>query len=165
MPQLHPRPVGPKGYDEIWDRVAGPSGTPLHYDRQGRPISLRQWVRIAESPRGRFVKSTNVGPFRVSTVWIGLDHGFGSGVPLIFETMVFEQQRRAARWDGVLFLYHFDAMEICRRYSTERGALRGHQLVVSEVRRRRKTIAGPDALPPRVRRGRSRARHPARRSG
>ena len=158
--------IGPEGYDEDWDRVLGTYGRPLHYDLQGRPCSLRQWATLMEKPGVRFIAKTNVGPFRVSTVWLGLDHGFGyPGPPLIFETMVFEHRRVGRRWRGVLFLFHPDVLDICERYATLLGARRGHRLVVDEVRQRRKSIAGPDAFPVRVRRGRSRARHPARRGG
>jgi hypothetical protein len=50
----------------------------------------------------------------VSTVWLGLDHSFGSGPPLIFETMVFRSK------DGPLHDLE------CDRYSTEVDALAGH---------------------------------------
>lgn len=42
------------------------------------------------------VKQENVGQFWISTVFLGLDHNFnrmwGEGVPLVFETMVFERE-------------------------------------------------------------------------
>ena len=43
----------------------------------------------------------------VSTVFLGLDHGWGESVPIVFETMVFgghldEKQWRYATWDGAV---------------------------------------------------------------
>jgi len=41
---------------------------------------------------------------RVSTVFLGIDHGFGEGPPVLFETMVFggefdQEQERYCTWD------------------------------------------------------------------
>ena len=38
---------------------------------------------------GRFVDHTTVGESEVSTVFLGLDHQFGKGPPILWETMVF----------------------------------------------------------------------------
>jgi hypothetical protein len=47
------------------------------------------WARWIETNRqARIVKQEMVGNYFVSTVFLGLDHGFGGG-PLWFETMVF----------------------------------------------------------------------------
>lgn len=51
---------------------------------------------------------------RVSTVWLGLDHRFGEGPPLIFESMVF-----GGEYDGY-----------ARRYSTFEAAKEGHENIV-----------------------------------
>lgn len=55
----------------------------------------------------------------VSTVWLGLDHNWGKGPPLIFETMVFPQRRSG---------------EYCERYSTEEAAVAGHMAAVRYFR-------------------------------
>lgn len=44
------------------------------------------------------------GGVRVSTVFLGLDHSYGDGPPLLFETMVFggpldQEQDRCATWE------------------------------------------------------------------
>lgn len=53
---------------------------------------------------------------RVSTVWMGLDHSFFDGPPLIFETMIFRRRRRERKfWDDFQL-----------RYTTEEQALKGH---------------------------------------
>jgi len=56
--------------------------------------------------------------YRVSTVWLGLDHSFGGATPLIFETMVFP----ADGWGD----------EDCARYSTEAEAIDGHAAMVAK---------------------------------
>lgn len=70
---------------------------PGYYDRDGKPIThgeaqaLR--MRDHDDPHGAWygrVAYDVVGNCEVSTVWLGLNHNFGSsGRPLIFETMVF----------------------------------------------------------------------------
>jgi hypothetical protein len=87
-----------------------------HYDRQGNPLTLMEWARRLEaSPDQRHVAETTLPNGRwVSTVWLGLDHSFGSGPPLIFETMVFPSKDEMGDLD-------------CERYSTEAEALAGHQ--------------------------------------
>jgi hypothetical protein len=54
----------------------------------------------------------------VSTVFLGVNHGFGEGPPLLFETLV-----RGGRHD-----------EYMDRYSTRDEALAGHQKIVEMVR-------------------------------
>lgn len=46
-----------------------------------------------------------IGEVRVSTVFLGLDHSFGEGPPLLFETMVFggpldQEQDRCSTWEA-----------------------------------------------------------------
>lgn len=110
--------LGPKKFDEIWDRVEEGH----HYGRDGEPISMRSWCRIREFAKETIrVAEDRVGPYWISTVWIGLDHGFGQTAPLIFETMVFNRETDESDLD-------------CRRYSTEAEALWGHAQMVDEVR-------------------------------
>lgn len=87
-----------------------------YYDRQGNPMTLTEWAQSFETRQGqRRVAETTLANGRwVSTVWMGLDHSFGSGPPLIFETMVFASPDDRADLD-------------CDRYSTEAEALVGHQ--------------------------------------
>lgn len=65
------------------------------------------------------VGRTRIGDrFTVSTVWLSIDHRFGDGPPLIFETMVFGEP-----YDQEL-----------QRYSSEEEAMRGHLAVVERLR-------------------------------
>jgi predicted LPLAT superfamily acyltransferase len=65
---------------------------------------LMKWAEWFETADCR-VAETVVGDKRVSTVFIGLDHQFGDGPPLIFETMIFgladdgEYQTRCETWE------------------------------------------------------------------
>jgi hypothetical protein len=52
----------------------------------------------------REVAKTNIGKVLVSTMFLGIDHSFGDGPPMLFETMIFggrhsEEQWRYATWD------------------------------------------------------------------
>lgn len=90
------------------------------YDKQGNQISPERGSRLAENFSYKKVKSTNLpGGKWVSTVWLGMDHAFGSGAPLIFETMVFPSESDFTDLD-------------CRRYSTEEEAVTGHDEMVDK---------------------------------
>ena len=53
---------------------------------------------------GRRVGLTEIGDIRVSTVFLGIDHNFCGGAPLLFETMIFggphdQEMQRYSTWD------------------------------------------------------------------
>lgn len=104
------------------------------YDRAGNPMSSAEWARAYQSARdadGAPNPNRHVGweqvqdpdgrAFTVSTVWLGLDHNFGDGPPLIFETMVFAE---GSPWN-----------EWMDRYATEEEAAAGHAEVVKAIQR------------------------------
>lgn len=63
---------------------------------------------------------TEAGKYIVSTVDLGIDHSFGIGKPLYYETMIF-------RKDGD----KIDFSELyCDRYSTEEEAREGHKRAI-----------------------------------
>ena len=69
------------------------------------------------------VDETTVGPYWVSTVWLGLDHRFaGEGPPIIFETMIFQTDQ-----DGLG--HGLDD----QRYCTEAEAKAGHLEMVKRA--------------------------------
>ena len=90
---------------------------PRYYDIHGRPITMQQWVASMSSYRhvGESIIRVRGRWFRVSTVWLGLDHSFFGGPPLIFETMIFEHGTTIR--DPDMFQW---------RYSTIPEAQRGH---------------------------------------
>lgn len=67
----------------------------------------------------RVVKQEIVGEFKVSTVFLGINHAYFGGPPLLFETMVFAKGG------------HVDDYQ--ERYSTWAAALAGHEVAVSLV--------------------------------
>lgn len=106
---------------------------PIYYDRQGKPMTCLQWAATFEGgPDKREelkrVAQAFVGPCWISTVWLGIDHRFGKGPPLIFETMIF------VRPDGPVHPSIQEMDNECWRCSTEAQALAGHDQVVAAVR-------------------------------
>jgi hypothetical protein len=91
-------------WDEYWawlDRERAARG-------QGTPVATLQVARELIGDR----------PDCVSTVFLGLDHNWGGGPPLVFETMLFtDDERDQSLW----------------RYSTWDEAVAGHAEVVSAV--------------------------------
>lgn len=88
-----------------------------YYDPQGQPISFERWSELFNRPR-IVAWSQPFAGVEVSTVWLGLDHAFLGGPPLIFETMVF---------GGPL-----DQEQM--RYSTTDQARQGHEDMLLRVR-------------------------------
>jgi hypothetical protein len=104
-----------------------------YYDRQGNPLTLEEWDALLGDYEYKRVASTEIGPYWISTVWIGLDMNYtGHGPPIIFETMVFSKSARDADRDDPdrELLLEFD----CERYATEEQALRGHENMCTLVR-------------------------------
>ena len=91
----------------------------LYYNRQGASITMEEWMRSFGSLEAKRVALDRLpNGYSVSTVWMGLDHNFGAGRPLIFETMVFS--------DGLT------GDVDCDRYSTEAEAMAGHAVMVAK---------------------------------
>lgn len=71
-------------------------------DKKTVPCDLMTWAKMFEG--NRHVADETIGGARVSTVFLGLDHSFCGGRPLLFETMVFggaldQEQERCSTWD------------------------------------------------------------------
>jgi len=95
---------------------------PLYFVLDGHepvPVDdVMTWARWFEAnTAARIVGKTRVGDQEVSTVFLGLDHQYGSGPPLLFETMVFPE------------------CDDCQRYSTWDQAVAGHDATVGRLRR------------------------------
>ena len=92
-----------------------------YYDKQGKPLELMQWAQLFEDNAYRHIAETTLpdGTW-VSTVWLGLDHNFGRGVPVIFETMVFPHKDDNSNEQEQ------------ERYSTLEEALNGHTRMVQK---------------------------------
>ena len=65
---------------------------------------LRIWAHSYEKEANwRRVAEDTIGHAYISTVFLGIDHAFGKGPPLLFETMVFggaleDEQDRCSTW-------------------------------------------------------------------
>jgi len=54
------------------------------------PCGVEDWAAMFGDMARRRVALTRIGPFEVSTVFLGLNHNFSRrGAPLLFETMTF----------------------------------------------------------------------------
>jgi hypothetical protein len=94
----------------------------LWYGMEGQSISCEAWRKLYANGGDRGVAKTFIRPgWHVSTVLVGLDHGFEGGAPLIFETMIFHRKTGWMDW-------------CCRRYSTKEEALLGHREAVASLR-------------------------------
>lgn len=108
-------------------------------DEQGDPVTNcgREYMRYFDwhekkpDSSGWYIKKTGVGfqllrdtpvdGVEVSTVYLGMDHNWMGGSPVLWETMVF-----SAGWDG----------DFCERFSSQEEARRRHvevcRLIASE---------------------------------
>jgi hypothetical protein len=88
------------------------------YDRKGKPLEGKDFYNLFDNREYRTIAVTHgIADYRVSTVWLGIDHKYGGdGPPIIFETMIFGTGNLS---------------EMQWRYSTEEQALQGHLEVVS----------------------------------
>lgn len=63
---------------------------------------LRAYMKWRQA-NSRRVAQDDINGVTVSTVFLGIDHGFGDGPPILFETMVFggaldQEQERYSTW-------------------------------------------------------------------
>jgi hypothetical protein len=91
----------------------------LTKDKKVKGCGLKEWAAFYEQTDSRKIARTVVGKVVISTVFLGIDHGFDGGKPVLFETMVF----------GI------DDDELQYRYCTWDKAVKGHNIVVDEVRK------------------------------
>jgi hypothetical protein len=102
-----------------------------YYNRDGSAFegTVHEWARqfeIANRRVGLTVVSDGANPgrqYRVSTMFLGIDHNYSGGAPVLFETMVF------AEGDDV----DSNLDEEQDRYTTEAEAVAGHVRWVATV--------------------------------
>lgn len=103
----------------------------VYYDRTGKRIGLLEWARLHEDIEYKRVALTDVGHYRVSTVWLGINHNFGQGPPIIFETMIFDTSKQTV---SIITGESYPEDVGQDRYSTEVAALAGHDQAVAWCR-------------------------------
>lgn len=79
---------------------------------------LIKWAKWLETATDRTVAKDKAGDAEVSTVFLGLDHSFGQGPPLLYETLVFGGPMEGEQ----------------ERYSTKEQAEAGHKRILAAVR-------------------------------
>lgn len=89
----------------------------MYYDKQGNKIDALTWIKLFDEKGYKRVGYVEKGGISVSTVWLGLDHGFSDEIHLIFETMVF----------GLA-----DGSQPQERYWTLEEAQKGHEEMVKK---------------------------------
>lgn len=83
-----------------------------HYilDQNHKPVAvdLTTWAAWYENHENRRVAfdegEDNKGPWSLSSVCLGMDHGWGDGPPVLFETMLF-RDNKAADDDGDMWRF------------------------------------------------------------
>lgn len=85
-----------------------------YYDMDGKPIERMDWIKRFVDDDARRIGSEDRDGVHVSTVYLGLNHAWDDGPPLIFETMIFGG----------------DHDEYQERYSTKAQAEEGHKRAV-----------------------------------
>lgn len=108
-----------------------------HYilDADHRPVkvSLMEWAKWYEAADRR-VAATETKLFWISTVFLGINHQWRKGPPLIFETMVFEREAHDhPQFVGLKVREELDGEQW--RYASWDAAVVGHAATVRRVKR------------------------------
>lgn len=90
-------------------------------DDDRRPVKVADvltWARWFEITANRNVGDDEINGVHVSTKFLGIDHQFGDGPPLLFETMIFGGehdgfQKRCGSWIAAETI-HAEACELVR---------------------------------------------------
>lgn len=89
-----------------------------YYRLDGTPCPESEFGEVFNDP-ARVLAKTEIGRYEVSTVFLVIDHGFGSGPPVLWETIVFGN----------------DESEMSpTRYTSREAALKGHAAFVATIR-------------------------------
>lgn len=95
-------------------------------DEEGNPkpepdlLKWAMWYEYSHQSKGkdnRILQQDHIGGIFISTIFLGLDHSFGVGPPILWETMIF--RGKDVQW--------------MRRYRTRAQAVRGHKKAVKMV--------------------------------
>jgi len=87
-------------------------------DRVPFAVDRMTWADWFETPDRRVAETEIDSRCRVSTVFLGLDHNFGDGEPVLFETMIFGGPLAGEMW----------------RYATWAEAEQGHRQAVEQAK-------------------------------
>lgn len=109
-----------------------------HYilNEQGDPFiepDLITWAKWFEKAK-RHAGLTTVGRYKISTVFLGLDHNWGLGPPVVWETMVFKKESKGKKW----ILGDFMKVEMDRCSGSSEQAEAMHEKMVKLVKKKYK---------------------------
>jgi len=90
------------------------------------------WGKWFEDIKNRRILETTIGKYWISTVFLGLDHNFGLGEPLYFETMVFNTKNKTKCKIGKTEIESVREDLDMERYSTYKEAEEGHKKLVEK---------------------------------
>ena len=93
----------------------------LYILKDGKPVRCDdtiEWGRWFENPENRRIAENDVNGVVISTVFLGIDHAYNGGEPILYETMVFGGE--------------FDRE--CERYRSREESLAGHSEWVEKVK-------------------------------
>lgn len=96
------------------------SGRYNYYDKEGNQITYDKWAQMISDFSYRIIDYYEIGTYRISTVWMGLNHNIHGDPIHIFETMIFREDGDET---DELHLYQ-------ERYSTLTEAVNGHDRAV-----------------------------------
>ena len=93
------------------------------YDKEGNQITQAEFTKLRYgTPEYKLIARTTLSDNTwISTVWLGMNHQYGDGPPLIFETMVFTSEE------------NLDEQDI-ERYATLEEAKKGHEVMITKWR-------------------------------
>jgi len=105
------------------------------------PLTTEEFLELsAKNPfrdKRRFIGNTKVGDYTVSTVFLIINHAFNGGIPVLYETMIFDKEDKPVDFGEMTDLQHFsiEVLGQIRRYATKTGAIDGHKEAVAFVKR------------------------------
>jgi hypothetical protein len=95
-----------------------------HYDKQGNPITTEEWAALHGETYTE-IGDYRIGPYWVSTVWLGVNHNHHPfGPPVIFTTTIFDQRNAGL---------HYLIDTYSQHYATEEEAIIGHHVLCGEA--------------------------------
>ncbi len=91
-------------------------------DENKQPVKtedFKEWLNILNEDMRR-VAFDEINDVTISTVFLGIDHGHGKGIPILWETMCFSTNQ--------------DYNDYQERYTSHEDALKGHQECVEAIK-------------------------------
>lgn len=89
------------------------------YDKEGKQLTSLEWAELSKDLDYKRIGHDEINGYRISTIWLGLNHEYFGGAPLIFETMVFA----SGNYEDLA----------CERYATEAEAKAGHAEMLRKI--------------------------------